>query len=67
MYSVVYLGLGGATLEVINLGMLASAIDADLEARRLLDGVRLRHAAVAGYRVLNNAGQEVAKLWPSHA
>lgn len=67
MYSVEFLdGMGGVQERQL-LGMLASAFEADLQAKSLFGGVQLRKPSVVGYRVLDNDGKEVARAGMVHA
>jgi hypothetical protein len=68
MYTVEFLDATGGVQERIVLGfLLADAFAADLQAKSLFEGVRVRKPSVVGYRVLNNDGEEVARFWPVHA
>jgi hypothetical protein len=67
MYSVEFFGSDGGTVERIVLGMLRNVAEAEQQANRLFPGAKLRLPSVVGYRVLDNDGNEVARMRAVHA
>jgi hypothetical protein len=61
MFNAEFFHISGALLERVVLGRFSSVIEADNVAKSLFEGMQLRHPGAACYRVLNNAGTEVAR------
>lgn len=57
MFTVEFVDAANGVREPITLGMLAGALQADLEAKRLFAGVRARIPEVVGYFVYENGTQ----------